>query len=114
MTATVEAPAPARRVLATGAAIFLAIYAVTAAWIVLGATADPPPLEVEYTDDGSGLIVRGAIDTNANRTELLDTLGEITDVAVILSDVELDADAGPPDSIEQAAWRLARSLPGTG
>ena len=114
MTATVEAPAPARRVLATGAAIFLAIYAVTAAWIVLAATADPPALEIEYTRDGSGLIVRGTIDTDANRTELLDTLGEITQAAVILSDVEVDADAAPPDSIEQAAWHLVRSLPGTG
>ena len=92
----------------------LAIYAVTAAWIVLATTADPPALEVEYTDDGAGLIVRGAIDTDANRADLLDTLGEITDVSVILSDVELDADADPPDSIEQAAWRLVRSLPRTG
>ena len=115
MTATVEAPAPARRVLATGAAIFLAIYAVTAAWIVLAATADPPALELEYTDDGSGVIVRGAIDTDANRTELLETLGEITDATVIVSDVEVDPDAEPPDPIEQTAWRLVRSLSeGTG
>ena len=112
MTANVDAPAPARRVLATGAAIFLAIYALTAAWIVLAATSDPPTLEVELTDDGSGLIVRGAIDTEANRDELLDALGEITGASLILNDVEVDPDAEPPDPVEQTAWRLVRSLPG--
>lgn len=110
MTTTVDAPAPTRRVLATGAAILLALYAVAAAWVVLAATADPPSLVIESTDDGSAMIVRGAIDTEENRDELLRSLAELTDTAVILNDVEIDAAAVPPDSIEQTARRLLRSL----
>lgn len=111
VTATVDTSAPARRVLATGAAIFLAIYALTAAWIVLAATADPPVLELELSHDGEGIIVRGAIDSAANRAELLTAVGELTDVAVILSDIEIDPDAKPSEPIDQTAWRLVHDLP---
>lgn len=111
MTATIDVSAPTRTTVATAAAILLAIYAVFAAWFVLAATADPPTLEVERTADGDGLIVRGAIDDEQSRIELLRTLGELTGAELILNDVEIDPDAEPPESIEQTASRLARSLP---
>ena len=110
MTATVDVSAPARNTIATGAAICLALYAVFAAWFVLGTTTDPPALEVELTDAGDGVIVRGAIDSEQHRAELLRSLGELTGAGLILNDVEIDADAEPADPIEQTARRLARSL----
>ena len=111
MTATLDVSAPTRITVATAAAIVLAIYAVFAAWFVLAATADPPALEVEWTESGAGVIVRGAIDDEQSRAELLRALGELTGAELILNDVEIDPDADPADSIEQTARRLARSLP---
>ena len=111
MTATVDVSAPARNTVAIGAAILLAIYAVFAAWFVLDATTGPATLEVELTDNGEGVIVRGAIEDEQRRAELLRALGELTGADLILNDVEIDPDAEPADPIEQTARRLARSLP---
>ena len=111
MAAIVDAPVRSRRTLATGAAVFLAIYALTAAWIVLGDTGDPAPLNIEWTGDGDGLVVSGTVPTPGDRDELLTALGQITDASLIVSEVEIDPKAEPPDPIEQTARRLARSLP---
>lgn len=110
MRAHVDDPAQARRALASTAAVLLVVYALVVAWIVLAAAVDPPALRAELTADGAGIVVRGAIDTADHRDALLEAFGDATGAAVILNDVEIDADAAAPGPIPQAADRLARGL----
>lgn len=97
--------------LLTGAAVFVAVYALAAAWIVVTGDDSPEPLGLERTADARGVIVTGAVADEADRAALIDAIGDATGAAAIISDLEIDPDAPPIGTATATARELVASLP---
>lgn len=104
-----------QRVLVSAAAVFVALYALAAAWVVIADGESPPSVTLERTDDGLGVIITGAVPDVDQRTALVDAVTDITGAAVIVADVAVDPDAEPLDSAHDTATALVAELaPGRG
>lgn len=97
-----------------GAAVFVVLYALVAAWIVAADAGGPDPIRLDRTDDGAGLVVSGAVPDNDDRAALIAALGAVTDVPVIIAQVVVDPDAEPIAEPLETAAALADALPPDG
>ncbi len=100
------------RFLAVLAASLLLIYALVAAWIVAGDRRPLPGFNATVDEHGS-LVVEGAVAEPRLRDELFDQLAEDGDFDIIVSGVQVDADAGEIDSIDALVEGLLSQISST-
>ena len=93
-----------------GAAVFVVLYALAAAWIVATNSEDPEPLRLVRTDDGAGVVVSGAVSDEDDRDALIDAVGTVTDASVIIARIVVDPEADPVPTPLDTAADLAATL----
>lgn len=91
--------------------MFVALYALAAAWIVATDGASPPSIALELTGDGQGVIITGSVPDAEQRHALVDAVGEVTGAPVVIADVRVDPDADSIDPAIDTATALAAELP---
>lgn len=94
-----------------GAAVFVVLYALVAAWIVVSDANGPDPVRLARTDDGAGLVVSGSVPDADDRAALIEAVGAVTDAPLIIAQIEVDPDADPIDEPLETAAALADALP---
>lgn len=99
------------RTLVSGAAIFVAVYALAAAWVVVAETTGPEPLGLHQTADGDGVVITGAVVDTDDRDALIAAIGDATGVSLIVTELEIDPKADPIFHPERTASALAEKLP---
>lgn len=97
-----------------GAAVFVALYALAAAWIVATNSEQPQPLRLDRTDDGAGIVVSGAVSDADDREALIAAVSTVTDAPLIIAKIVVDPDAAPVDAPLDLAAELAATLPSDG
>ena len=100
--------------LLTGAAVFVALYALAAAWIVVTGDNEADPLRLGRTPAGDGVVVAGSVADEHDGEALIDAIAEATGATVIISELEIDADAEPILAPDDLADELVASLPPDG
>ena len=97
--------------LLTGAAVFVALYAIAAAWIVVAGDDEAEPLRIDRTANGEGVVVSGTVADAGDGDALIAAIADATGATVIISELEIDTDAEPIAAPDQLADELVASLP---
>ncbi|MEM8706681.1 MAG: hypothetical protein AAGE98_09510 [Actinomycetota bacterium] len=95
----------------TTAAVFVALYALAAAWIVIADGESPPSVALHRTGDGQGVVITGAVPDDDQRIALVDAVGEVTGAVIVVADITVDPDAEPIGSARATATELLADLP---
>lgn len=94
----------------SAAALFVVIYALAAAWVVAADGERPPPVTLELTEDGTGVIISGAVPDPDERQALVDAVGDATGALVVVAAVTVDPDAASIAPATDTAAVLAAEL----
>ncbi|MEO0494935.1 MAG: hypothetical protein AAF081_16135 [Actinomycetota bacterium] len=111
MATTTGGPVGSNRALLSIAAIFVVLYALAAAWIVIADGEAPPSLALHRTDDGQGVVISGAVPDAEQQQALVDAVGEVTGAPIVVVEITVDPDAASVDPAIDTAMALVAELP---